>query len=95
MKQRQLELALKKQGLLAECGSQRQQFVLCVQGLQPLFSGADKVSAGVHWLRQHPALIAASSAAFFILRPRFLTRLAMRGFSAWQMLQTLRGRGRR
>ena len=95
MNQRMLELALKKQRLLIDCATQRRQFAAQAQGLQPLFSGADKLAAGVQWVRQHPALLAASSAAIFILRPRFLVRLAMRGFSAWQMLQAFRSRSRR
>ena len=95
MNSRMLELALRKQRLLTQSASQRRQFAAQAQGLQPLFSGADKVAAGVQWLRQHPALVAVTSAAFFVLRPRFLVRLAMRGFSTWQMLQAFRGRRRR
>lgn len=94
MKHRRLELALKKQRLLLESAGQRQQLALHAEGLQPLFVAADKVTAGALWVRQHPALLAASSAAIFILRPRFLVRLAMRGYSTWQLFQTFRGRKR-
>lgn len=92
MKQRQLELALKKQRLLLASAAQREQLAVYAHGLRPIFSGADKVSAGLSWLRQHPLLVAASSAAIFITRPRFLIRMALKGFSTWRLLQALRGR---
>lgn len=92
MKQKTLDLALKKQRLLVASATHREQLAACAAGVQPLFSGADKVVLGAQWLRQHPVLIAASSAAFFVLRPRFLVRLAMRGYSAWQLFQGMRGR---
>lgn len=92
MKQKAFDLAVKKQRLLVASATQRAQFATCAVGVQPLFSGADKVVTGVQWLRQHPVLIAASSAAFFVLRPRLLLKLAMRGYSAWQLFQGVRGR---
>lgn len=91
MKPRQLELILKKQRLLIASADQRQQLAAHAAGLQPLFVTADKVTTGALWVKQHPALIAASSAALFVLRPRFLVRLAMRGYSAWRLLQVFRG----
>lgn len=94
-KQKLLDLALKKQRLLMASAAQREQLALHAAGVQPLFSGADKVVTGLLWLRQHPLLIAASSAAVFILRPRFLVRLATRGYSTWQLIQAFRGRIRR
>ena len=42
MKQRQLALALRKQALLLDCASQRQQFAQHAAGLKPLFAGADR-----------------------------------------------------
>jgi hypothetical protein len=92
MKQRQLELALKKQILLLDCASQRQQFAQHAAGLQPIFSGTDRTIEAVHWLKQHPLAIAAGSAALFVLRPRFLLRWGTRGLSLWRLAQTLRGR---
>lgn len=94
MKQTRLDLALKKQRLQLASAAQREQLALHAVGVQPLFTGADKVVAGALWLRQHPLLIAASSAAVFIMRPRFLVRFAMRGYSTWQLIQAFRGRTR-
>ena len=91
MKQRQLELALRKQRLLVQSASQRRQMAAYAQGLQPLLATADKAVAGALWVKQHPAVIAVSSAAFFIFRPRSLVRLAMRSYSAWRLVQAFRG----
>ena len=95
MKPRLLELALKKQRLLAASASNRQQLAFHATGLQPLFSGADKVVSGVQWLRQHPLLLALSSAAVVILRPRFIVRVGMRAYSYWKLVQALRKGSRR
>ena len=92
MKQRQLELALKKQALLLDCASQRQDFARHTAGLKPLFAGADRGIEFVQWARQHPLLIAGASAAAFILRPRFFWRMGLRGLYFWRLAQTLRSR---
>lgn len=92
MKQRQLELALRKQRLLLECASQRLQLAQHARGLQPAFRGADRAVDALHWLQRHPALVAVAGAAAFILRPRFLWRLGMRGYSLWTLTKTLRSR---
>jgi hypothetical protein len=92
MRQRQLELALKKQRLLLDCASQRLQLAEYAAGVQPLFTGADKVVSATHWVKQHPVYVAAASAAVFVLRPRLIWRLGMRGMALWQIAQRLRGR---
>lgn len=92
MKQRQLLLALRKQRLLLECASQRLQLAEHARGLQPAFRGADRAVEAVHWLQCHPALIAVVGTAVFMLRPRLLWRLGMRGYSLWTLARTLRSR---
>ena len=92
MRQRQLELALKKQQLLLDCASQRIQLAEHAAGVQPLFAGADRVVEAAHWARQHPISIAAASAAVFVLRPRLILSLGMRAMGWWKIVQTLRGR---
>lgn len=92
MKQRQLELALKKQALLLDCATQREQLAQHAAGLKPLFAGADRGIEIVQWVRQHPFLVAGASAAAFILRPRFFWRLGLRGMYVWRLAQALRSR---
>jgi hypothetical protein len=92
MRQRQLELALKKQRLLLDCASQRLQLAEHAAGVQPLFAGADGAIGAVRWMKQHPVSVAAASAAVFVLRPRLIWRLGMRGMALWKVVQTLRGR---
>jgi hypothetical protein len=91
MKQRLVELALRKQRLLVQSESQRQQMAFYADGMRPALATADKAVAGALWVKQHPAVLAVSSAAFLIFRPRFLIRLAMRGYSAWRLMQAFRG----
>jgi hypothetical protein len=90
--QRLLELALKKQMLLLECASQRQQLAQYAEGMQPLFAGADRGIAAMSWVRQHPALVAVAGAAAVVLRPRFLWRMGLRGLYFWRMAQAFRSR---
>lgn len=90
MKQRQLALALRKQALLLDCASQRQQFAQHAACLKPLFAGADRGIEMAQWVRQHPLAVAACSAAVFILRPRFFWRLGLRGLYLWRLARTLR-----
>ena len=92
MKQRQLELALKKQALLLECAVQRQQLAQHAAGLKPLFAGADRGIEIVQWVRQHPLLLTGASVAALVLRPRFFWRLGLRGLYFWRLAQALRSR---
>jgi hypothetical protein len=92
MSKSRIELALRKQALLLECAMQRQQMAQHAQGLKPLFTGADRGIDALCWVRQHPALVTAASAAALILRPRFLWRMSLRGLYFWRLAKTLRGR---
>jgi hypothetical protein len=91
MKQRRLELALKKQILLLDCASQRQQLAGHAEGLKPLFAGADRGLEVAHWLREHPALTTVAGVIVLALRPRFFWRMGLRGLSFWRLAQMLRG----
>lgn len=92
MNQRLLQLALKKQMLLLDCASQRQQMAQHAEGLKPLFTGADRGMEVAQWIRQHPALTTAASVAALVLRPRFFWRMGLRGLYFWRLAQTLRSR---
>lgn len=92
MKQRQLELALRKQALLLDCASQRHQLMQHATGLKPLFAGADRGIEIAQWIRRHPLAIVGASAAAVVLRPRFIWRMGLRGLYFWRLAQTLRSR---
>jgi len=89
---RRTELALKKQILLLDCAVQRQQLSEYTTGMRPAFAVADKANNVAHWLQQHPALSAAVGAFVLVLRPRYVLRWSTRAWSAWRVMQRLRGR---
>lgn len=90
MNPRQVELALKKQRLLVRSGSLRENFGTYATAWMPLFAAADRVRAGLDWLRRHPLLPVASLVVLLVARPRGVLRWARRGFFAWQALRRLR-----
>lgn len=90
MSPQQLELALKKQRLLMRSGALRKNFGQYATAWKPVFSAADRVRRGLHWLRRHPALPVAVLVATAVARPRGVLRWARRGWFAWQALRKLR-----
>lgn len=92
MSARRIELALKKQMLLLECASQRQQLAQHAAGLQPAFATAERGIEVAQWLRDHIAIVTALGVTALAFRPRRLWRLGLRGFYLWRMVQSLRSR---
>lgn len=92
MSTRRLELALKKQMLLLECASQRQQLAQHAAGLQPVFATAERGIEVAQWLRDHIAIVTTVGVAALAFRPRRLWRLGLRGFYLWRMAQAFRSR---
>ena len=92
MNTRRLELALKKQMLLLECASQRQQLAQHAAGLQPAFAAAERGIEVAQWLRDHIAIVTTVGVATLALRPRKLWRLGLRGFYLWRMARAFRSR---
>ena len=92
MSARRLELALKKQTLLLQCASQRQQLAQHAAGLQPAFAAADRGVELAQWLRDHFAIVTTVGVAALAFRPRRLWRLGLRGFYLWRMARALRSR---
>lgn len=87
-----VDLALKKQRLILKSTALRASMMEDVQPLQPLFTGADRVAKGIHWIQQRPQVAAAALAALVVLRPRKAWRWGRRGFvlwKTWQKIQTL------
>lgn len=88
--ERRIALALKKQRLLMQIAAQRNDFARYAQPLEPLFGAADRVRAGLLWLKRHPGIPVAVVTALAVARPRALFRWARRGWFAWQMISRLR-----
>lgn len=90
MNARQLELALRKQRLQLQCEAERAALAAHVAGLAPAFKAADTTLAAMDWLRTQPRLLIGVAAAALFLRPRWMWRWGVRGFSLWRLTQALR-----
>jgi hypothetical protein len=83
-----IELALEKQRLRLEAGSQRIDLARHASGLQPLFATADRLHEGVRWVGRHPGVVAGGVALIAAVRPgvrRFIWRWGKRALIAWQV----------
>ncbi|MBZ0104151.1 MAG: YqjK-like family protein [Sulfuricella denitrificans] len=92
MSKRLIELAERRERLVALAATQRSDFS---RHLSPLKAGcavADKGIMGVRYLRQHPALVAGGVGLLVALRPRKAFGWLKRGWFAWRMVQKLRER---
>ena len=90
MSKRLIELAERRQRLIALAASQRSEFS---RNLSPLKAGcavADKGVKAVRYLQQHPALVAGGVGLMVALRPRKAFNWLKRGWFAWRMVQKLR-----
>lgn len=84
-----VDLALRKQRLILKSTALRASMAEDAQPLQPLFTGADRVVMGVHWIRQRPQVAAVALAALVVLRPRKAWRWGRRGFVLWKTWQKI------
>lgn len=92
MDQRRVDLALRRGELLAQIRQQRADLAQFTPPLIGLLDKVDKVGAGVHWLKNHPAAVAASVFALVVSRPRRAWRWAKRSLAVWRGWSTLRQR---
>lgn len=84
MNSRLLELALKKQRLQFKSDMLREKWRSHADGLAPVFGAADRVRAGVAWLRRHPEVLIGVGVAVVVAKPRAIWRWFKRGVVAWQ-----------
>lgn len=87
---RQQQLALRCETLQARNALLRQQLAADSRVLQAPLAVADRVLAGLGWLRRHPQWLAAGAATLLILRPRRTWRLGWRLWSGWRLWQRVR-----
>lgn len=92
MSKRQIQLAERRERLVALAASQRSEFS---RNLSPLKAGcaiADKGIMTVRYLQRHPALVAGGVGLLVALRPRKAINWLKRGWFTWRMVQKLRQR---
>jgi hypothetical protein len=89
---RLIELAERRERLIALAALQRSGFS---RNLSPFKAGcavADKGVMAVRYLQQHPALVAGGVGLLVALRPRKAFGWLRRGWFAWRVVQKLRQR---
>jgi len=92
MKSRLIELAERRERLVAKIAVQRGQFARHAAPWKGVCAIADKGVAAVHFLQRHPGLVAGAVGLFVALRPRRAFAWLGRGWSLWKVVQRLRQR---
>ncbi len=87
---RHIELALRKQRLQIRSAALRRELAGHGRALAPAFAAADRVYDGALWIRRHPLVVVAATAALVVARPRRALRWAGRALMAWQTWRRLR-----
>lgn len=85
------ELALRRQRLQQRSAELRVSLGVHGEGLAPLVRTAERVQAGIHWVRTHPEWVAGAAVALAVARPRRALRWARRGFLLWQTWRRVQG----
>lgn len=87
--ERLIELARRKERLIARAESQRMEIGATFERLRTPIGAADRVVAAGRFFRAHPLALAAVVAAAAALGRRKLVGLAGRGFAAWRAWRLL------
>lgn len=99
MNPRYLELALKKQRLQLRAQQERERFLDGLGRVEQLERGVHRLHELGAWMRQHAPLVSLAAGLLLLARPRWVLRIARRGWLGWLayrrvkgMLQTLTAR---
>lgn len=87
--ERLIELARRKERLIARAAAQRTAIAGTFREWRTPIAVADRALAVARFFRSHPVLLAAAVAAAVALRGRTLVGLAGRSFAAWRVWRTL------
>jgi len=86
---RLIEIARRKQRLIARAGAQRGVIAKCFEDLHGPISIADKGMGVVRFLRAHPLIVGIAMAAITVFRGRRLVSVAGRGLTLWRFWRSL------
>jgi hypothetical protein len=87
---RLVELALKRQRLQLLAAAQRLELQQRTAPFLPALAMADRVRAGIDYLKRHPEWVTLAVTVMVVTRPRRAFRWARRGFFAWRFWRRLR-----
>lgn len=85
------QLTERRERLIAEAAAQRATLARCIEPWRAPLAVADKGVSALHFLKQHPALLAGGGILLAALRPVRVVRWLRRGWVAWRVLRGLRG----
>lgn len=91
MTPRAVQLALRRERLVSRSRELRRRVVLHAQDLQPALTWVDRIQDAVLWLRGNPFAATAGTLLLSLWRPRRAAGFGMRVWSAWKLIQRLRG----
>lgn len=92
MNKRLIELAERRERLVATIELQRGALARQVAPWRGVLSVADRGVEAVRYLKQHPGLVAGAVGFFVALRPHRAFTWLKRGWSVWKMVQKVRRR---
>lgn len=90
MSPRQVELSLKKQRLQIRARRQRESLAADFAALSPVFRMADRVRAGIDYLRRNPHWLVGAAVFVIVARPRAVLRWVQHAYFVWQVSLKLR-----
>jgi hypothetical protein len=92
MSKRLVELAERRERLVAQAALQRTEFSRCLAPVKAGCKVADRGVMVLRYLQQHPVLVAGMVGLLVALKPRKAFSWMKRGWFAWRMVQKLRQR---
>lgn len=90
MSSRGIELAVKRERLIARSALQRAALAQQSAVIAKPLALADRGLAAARLAGRHPVLVAAAVAALVVWRPRKAVRVLQYGWMGWQMLRRVR-----
>jgi hypothetical protein len=86
-----IEIALRRERLIAQAAQQRATLAQTVRTWRAPLVLADQGLMALRYLKQHPAWLAGGVAVIVMLRPRGARKWLGRAWLAWKMARRLRG----
>lgn len=93
MNPRAVQLARRRERLVQRSAQLRRRASWNLQDIQPALTWIDRLQDAWLWLRGNPFAAAASTLLLSAWRPRRAASLGMRLWSAWKLVQQVRGQG--
>jgi hypothetical protein len=87
-----LEIALRRERLIAQAAQQRTTLARTVQTWRRPLALADQGLAALRYLKRHPIWVVGGVAAIVALRPRGVGKWLGRGLTVWKTVRWVRGR---